>query len=430
MPKYKAGMWDGYISLMRSMSEFPTGLLTLVEEQLQKYNVDYELLRQSTPDFQSIDADCLNGITLRDYQLDASRKLLEAGRGVAKMATNSGKTEVIASIVKALNIPPTIVIVHIKDLLYQTAQRLEDRLGVEVGIIGDGRRDKAQITVGMVQTLYNMLNEVPRKKVKSFMLLPNNVLMVVDECHHASSNTMMDVMYNIPGPYRFGLSGTPLKYDALADMKLIANTGDVTVEVSNDYMIEAGWSAKPTIHMHIIEDINDALWKMDYSEAYSSLIVQNLTRNQIIIDRANTAEGVVLTLVNQIEHGNILRDGIPNSVFVHGGDNTDYRQGVLDTMRAATKGVFIASPIFDEGIDVPSVDMVILAGGGKAHTKLLQRVGRGLRQKDGQNELIVIDFMDDTNKYLLEHSRERIEVYGQEGFEVQVQRGDRNISTG
>ena len=127
----------------------------------------------------------------------------------------------------------------------------------------------------------------------------------------------------------------------------------------------------------------------------------------------------MLILVNQLEQGRLLRDAISNSVFVHGSDDTSYRQGVLSTMRATTKGIFIASPIFDEGIDVPAVDTVILAGGGKGHVKLLQRIGRGLRQK-AHNELIVIDFLDDTNEYLLKHSQERINIYEQEGFEIEL----------
>jgi superfamily II DNA or RNA helicase len=84
-------------------------------------------------------------------------------------------------------------------------------------------------------------------------------------------------------------------------------------------------------------------------------------------------------------------------------------------------GVFIASPIFDEGIDVPRVDTVILACGGKSYVKLLQRIGRGMRKKDdGKNELIIIDFIDDTNKYLLKHSDRRIKTYVSEGFDAKV----------
>ena len=416
MPKYKSHRWDGYITLMATMSSFPTGLLPLAIKALMHNKKAVQLIEQPQQIVKAVDPDCLSGVTLRDYQIEAVTDLLSANRGIAKMATNSGKTEVIAAIIKTLGVPLTIIIVHRKELMYQTAQRLEDRLGIEVGIMGDGKHIQAQVTVAMVQTLYNML---PIKKTHS-VLFPDNKLLVVDECHHISSNSMMDVISHIPGHYRFGMSGTPLKYDALSDMKLIAATGDVVVDVTNEFMIESGWSAKPVIKMYIVEDTNDALWSMEYADAYKSMIVNHKQRNNIIIDYANKSEGVVLILVNQLEQGRLLRDAIPYSIFVHGSDDTDYRQGVLSNIRAAVKGIFIASPIFDEGIDVPAVDTVVLAGGGKGHVKLLQRIGRGLRQKVGHNELIVIDFIDDTNEYLLNHSRDRIEIYEQEGFEVEI----------
>lgn len=422
MPRYKSKMWDGYISLMNSMSSFPTGLLPFVTEVLLDNGHDIQLIGQFEQFSKTIDPNCLNEITLRDYQVAAIEKLLSASRGVAKMATNSGKTEVMAAIIKALDIPPTIIIVHRKELMYQTAQRLMDRLGIDVGVIGDGHKSIKgyKVIVAMVQTLYNVLDSVPRKDAKNYMIFPDNELLVVDECHHVSSDSMMNVLSHIPGHYRFGMSGTPLKYDVLSDMKLIAATGDVVVDVTNEFMIDKGWSAKPIIQMYIVEDINEAKWGMEYADAYKSMIVQNDKRNKIIIDCANELEGVVLILVNQLEQGRTLHDAISNSVYVHGSDSTDYRQGVLGTMRAADKGIFIASPIFDEGIDVPAVDTVILAGGGKGHVKLLQRIGRGLRQKAGRNELIVIDFIDDTNKYLLQHSQDRIYTYEQEGFEIKV----------
>ena len=422
MPKYKSHRWDGYITLMTTMSSFPTGLLPSAVKALIDDKKAVHLIEQPRQIIKTVDPDCLSGVTLRNYQIEAVNDLLSANRGIAKMATNSGKTEVIAAIIKTLDILPTIIIVHRKELMYQTAQRLEDRLGIDVGVIGDGHKSIRgyKVIVAMVQTLHNVLDSVPKKDAKGYMIFPDNELLVVDECHHVSSNSMMDVISHIPGHYRFGMSGTPLKYDALSDMKLIAATGDVVVDVTNEFMIESGWSAKPVIKMYIVEDTNDALWSMEYADAYKSMIVNHKQRNNIIIDYANKSEGVVLILVNQLEQGRLLRDAIPYSIFVHGSDDTDYRQGVLSNIRAAVKGIFIASPIFDEGIDVPAVDTVVLAGGGKGHVKLLQRIGRGLRQKAGHNELIVIDFIDDTNEYLLKHSRDRIEIYEQEGFEVEI----------
>jgi superfamily II DNA or RNA helicase len=410
MPKYRAGMWDGYISLMRGLREFPTGLLSVVIKELEesgwKVNVvDNTIVLPS----KKISDDSLHEIILRDYQLEAAEIMVNSRRGVAGMATNSGKTEVIAAILWSLNLPKTIIIVHRKELMYQTARRLEKRLGCKVGIYGDGVKSKRTITVAMIQTL---------AKDKKFDYTGNQVV-IVDECHHLSSNQMMDIIFNIPGSYRYGFSGTPLKYELLPDMKLAAATSDVLYTITNDFLVKGGYSAVPKVHIHVVESYDVADWEMDYQSAYDKLIVNDLMRNKLIAKLAKESKGLVLILVNRIDHGTILTDLLPNSVFVSGNDEAVYRNSVLDKMRTGNPGIFIATPIYDEGIDVPAVDTIILAAGGKSHVKLLQRIGRGLRKKeDKDNILTVHDFLDDTNMYLLEHSQERVDTYASEKFET------------
>ena len=409
MPRYRAGRWDGYISLMHSMTRFPTGLLNHVCYWLEKRNFSVDIVDTTkTLEFQYPKEDDLNGIMLRDYQLQAVSMLLEAKRGIAKMATNSGKTEVMASIIKSLNMPKTLVVVHRKELMYQTAERFNTRLGIDVGLVGDGNHKFGVVTVAMIQTLHNML-----KKLKL-----ECSLVMIDECHTASSDTMLDVLKVVPGSYRFGFSGTPLKYSDLPDMKLMGATGEVIVDISNDYLITSGYSAKPVINIHVIEDKDDTNWDMDYHSAYTQLIVHNDKRNKLISNIAKQSVGVTLLLVNQIEHGKLLEELIPNSVFVHGSEDMTVRRSVLEMMRGSDARVYIASPIFDEGIDVPSIDTLILAAGGKSNIKVLQRVGRGLRVKENGGGLCVHDFIDDTNKYLLEHSDARVATYEKEKFKI------------
>jgi superfamily II DNA or RNA helicase len=415
MPRYRMGAWDGYLSLMHSFSKFPTGLLYLVLDRLAEAGYKHIALQYNTQFVSHVPVteDFLHGVILRDYQVDAANVLLDQQRGVARMATNSGKTEVMAAIIKALR-SPTIVVLHRKELLYQTAERFKERLkgsGLgNIGLIGDGIWDPSLITVAMVQTLHNNMDRLWSE---------GNVLVIVDECHNISSDQMLDVFTSIPGPYRYGFSGTPLKYDKLSDMKLVAATGDIVYDLDNAYLIGEGYSATPIIRISTIEDMSEEHWDLSYQDAYSQLIVNNDTRNAKIVQSVQKSGGTVLILVNRVEHGKILHEMIPESVFVHGSDSTEYRKSVLEDMRAGN-GVFIASPIFDEGIDVPAVDCVIMAGAGKSHIKLLQRIGRGMRHKDGNNSLIVYDFIDDNNKYLLRHSEKRIDTYVSEGFNTEL----------
>ena len=406
MPKYKSGMWDGYISLMKGLKQFPTGLVPIIVQALEDSGRHVNLVDKTEKlNFREVKEDSLNSITLRDYQVDAANKMVQQGRGIASMATNSGKTEVMAAILWAFHLPESIIIVHRKELMYQTARRLEKRLGCKVGIYGDGVKSKRNITVAMIQTLS-----------KANINFSSNKIVMVDECHHISSNQMMDVLFTIPGTYRYGFSGTPLKYDDLSDMKLMAATGKILYETSNKFLISEGYSAVPTVKIHVVESIDLGEWELDYQTAYDNLIVNNKVRNKIIASVALESKGIVLILVSRIEHGKLLQSLIPDSVFVSGEDEAVYRNSVLDNMREGNSCVYIATPIYDEGIDVPNVDTIILAAGGKSHIKLLQRIGRGLRKKENENILIVHDFLDDTNMHLFVHSEERINTYDEQEF--------------
>lgn len=406
MRKYKMGMWDGYISLMGGFSKFPTGLLDRVVIALKNRDIAVEYSDMGLQQVVNwhIDENMLEGIVLRDYQVDAAIKLLNAKRGVAKMATNSGKTEIIAAILKSLK-KRAIVVVHRKELLYQTAERIAYRTGFDVGRVGDGICEWKDITVAMVQTLSQRPFDFSKTHV-----------VIVDECHHTSSDQMMNVLYRIPGEYRYGFSGTPLKNDVLSDLKLISLTGEIVTDISNKYLIDAGYSAKPRVNIVIMDSVSIDEWEASYQDAYDSLIVNNGARNRVIAQVASTSAGTVLIMVERIEHGEILNELIPKSVFVNGSFDSAYRKKILKKMKSG--GVFIATPIFDEGIDVPSISTLIIACGGNSSNKLLQRLGRGLRKKAYDNVVQVFDFLDDTNMHLFRHSENRIDTLIEEGFEV------------
>ena len=428
MPSYKNRVWDGFIHLSKN-NKFPSGLVHIVRNALEEADYDVTI---NYPDVPEVDIDAINprlfnGIVLRQYQLDAIKTLLRSRSGIAKMATGSGKTEVIAAIAKAA-INGVLILTTKQDILYQTVDRIGMRLVESVGIVGDGRHELNRVTVGMVQTLTNRLSD----RITQAWLSRLDCV-IFDECHHIPSRTSQRVLYSIPAPLRYGFSATPLSHSKLEDLVLIGATGPILVDVSNEDMIEAGYSARPVVRLIELQD--GAYWNADWQDAYQKCIVENQRRNLEIVAATSGYDGLLpdfkstLILVDRIEHGQRLYDmltvgsnALNNGMVMNvtGSESADVRQLALGRLREGVGWIIIATPIFDEGVDVPAVDMLVLACGGKGHRKLLQRIGRGMRPKDGCNTLTVLDFLDDTNKYLLEHSRSRVELYEREGFEVTV----------
>jgi superfamily II DNA or RNA helicase len=110
---------------------------------------------------------------------------------------------------------------------------------------------------------------------------------------------------------------------------------------------------------------------------------------------------------------------LDDAIYLTGNNS---KQEMLDGLAEfkATGGILLCTPIFGEGVNMPDVGVIILAGGGKSHIQLLQRIGRGMRTAEGKEEVIIIDFIDDTNKFLFKHSEVRYSLYKQEGFKVSM----------
>jgi len=91
-------------------------------------------------------------------------------------------------------------------------------------------------------------------------------------------------------------------------------------------------------------------------------------------------------------------------------------------MKAGELDVLIASRIFDQGIDIPDLDALVLAGSGKSSARALQRIGRVIRKGKDKKDAIVVDFLDNC-RYLRDHSMIRKKIYETEpGFKIVIQK--------
>ncbi len=130
-----------------------------------------------------------------------------------------------------------------------------------------------------------------------------------------------------------------------------------------------------------------------------------------------------LILVTKIEHGKkileMLKDDL-RAESLDGSNKTSDRLSAIKKMQNGELDVLVASKIFDQGIDIPQLDALILAGSGKSSSRALQRIGRVIRKHTGKKNAIVIDFYDNC-KFLREHSKARRKIYETESaFKIKM----------
>jgi len=412
MPKYRQGVWDGWLNLYR-YGKFPTGLIGKVLQLLDSKKLTYKLfpVRKKPNDTMKF-IKKIKDIDLREYQVTTVDKAIEATRGIIKMPTGSGKTRTAASLIDRLQCS-TLYIVHTKDLMYQTQKYLSEYFE-NVGILGDGKSDIQTITVALIQSLWAQKNSL-----KDYL---NSVgMIIIDEYHHATASTWYKVIMACDAYYRFGMTGTIVQIDKGENMLYRAVTGRIVVEVGNEELIKKGFLVRPKIIVHKIHQSIDAT---DYAELYKLAIVESSVRNLQIANlaKAESKKGKsVLILVNRIEHGKTFNKVLPKSVFMNGSADSDDRKQALEDFRTGKTKILIGTSIFDEGIDLVNLDVVILAGGGESSTKTLQRIGRAMRPSKGKDSATIHDFYDVGIDYLEDHSKSRLRVYKTEkSFEIEI----------
>jgi superfamily II DNA or RNA helicase len=138
------------------------------------------------------------------FQKDAVDKWCANGyRGTVVIPTGGGKTFVALEAIRRLSVS-TLVCVTTKELAEQWRGRLKEALGVDVGMLGDTKREIRPVTVAIYNSATKYVN-----------LIKNRFgLLVCDECHHVPAQTFKTVAIAMKSPYRLALSATPKRYDA------------------------------------------------------------------------------------------------------------------------------------------------------------------------------------------------------------------------
>lgn len=260
-----------------------------------------------------------------------------------------------------------------------------------------------------------------RLRLATMDILAKFELVIVEEAHEVSSDGFYTVMAACRNAhYRMALTGTPfMKDDEEANMRLLASCGPVAVRITEKMLIDRGILAKPYFKYVELPEVHKpkALYRSTpWQKAYEVGITGNEYRNKMIVAEAMRARRYglnTMVLVQHKAHGELLRKMMTERAglraeFIYGEDNQKQRKRMLQALGSGELDVLIGSTILDVGVDVPSVGMIILAGGGKAEVATRQRIGRGLREKKaGPNVAFIVDFADSSNNHLQGHYLQR-----------------------
>ena len=416
---YKRRNWDGKKHFISRVGVFKTGLLDRVVRDLNKIDCTPELVHLPTFPIHTANNWQIQDFKYYDYQEELILKGINRKRGIIKSPTGSGKTLIMAGLVKAFAGQNMVILFNAKQLLKQTYDFFTKDCRLDnIGIcFGEGYIN-GDIMLCTVQSIERIL-DTHLKEAKVLM---------VDECHEfANGKTTLAAINSFPNAqYRIGFTATPPS-DKIPKYNLEGAFGPVWEVVNTADLIDSGKLTKPIIQLiersYTASGVDE---DMSYPEVYDEYIVNNDLRNKVIREitddiRKRFKRARILILTKSLDHGRALENLLGESCeFLEGANSIGERYKAISRFRGSKSSrILIGTKILQTGINIEEITHFINARGMKSEIATLQALGRALRRHDSKKKVYVYDFLD-KEKYLRDHSLARQRHYKKEGHETKI----------
>jgi len=367
-------------------------------------------------------------ISLRSYQIDLKNKIYKALADGFKAPlvvspTGSGKSLTMCSTAYDMGITqglPTVISAHRRELVSQLCVSLA-RLkiphniiapkNVVVGIIAAQRRavgkqwydHRAPITVVSVDTL-NSRSDRYKNWADGIRVW------IQDEAAHVLKNNKWGKSLSLfPNAIGIGFTATPQRLDKRGLGTHADGLFDTMIlGPSTKYLINEGYLSKYKIvvppgdyEKHLVKAnegsdfTREAMAVASRESCIVGDVVKNylkFCKNKLTIVFATDIESAFKLEKEFIDHQ------IPAKTLTGETPDQERSQGIIDFEEERTK-VLINVDLFDEGLDIPGVECVIMARPTMSIGKHLQCIGRALRVKKGKPHAIIIDHVGNIKRH-------------------------------
>ena len=342
-------------------------------------------------------------------QNDALRNLVKIranGKSKALLisATGTGKTFLSAFDVKAVEAKTFLFIVHRGNIANKAMETFKSIFGTtrSMGVFSGNRKEvNANFLFSTVQTISKTENlELFNKDHFDYI--------VIDETHRAGAESYKRVLdYFNPG-FLLGMTATPERTDGHDIFKYFDY--NIAYEIRLHKALEEEMLSP--FHYYGVTDISVNGQIIDDNAAFDSLTCNE--RLDKIIEKSSfygcdSGEVRGLVFCSKVEECKILaaeftKRGLP-SIYLSGENTEEERSNAIEQLESNNKEEKIqyifSVDIFNEGVDIPRVNQIIMLRPTQSAIIFVQQLGRGLRKTDGKEYLTVIDFIGNYNNNFL-----------------------------
>ena len=417
--------------------EIPRGLYEYLSDCLREDEIPFEVTdeRQQGTSIQA----SFKG-ELRDEQKPALQEMLKYDSGILHAATAFGKTVVCSALIAERKVN-TLIILESSALIEQWEESLKRFLDINEELpkykTKTGRIKTRKSLIGTLQGSHDSMTGIVDiamagslcKKGEYHSLLNQYGMVIVDECHHAASETISAVLQEVKAKYVYGVTATPARGDGLEKINYM-----LLGPIRYRYTSKEKAKAQGISHLvyprftRTVPARGITTEKMHPNEAYEIIRDNDQRDEQIISDvRECIAAGRTPVIMSRYkDHSEKLYERIKadaDHVFLMTGSNSkrEHRQ-ILGQMKQVDKLeslVLVATgKLIGEGFDYPRLDTLIMATPVSFKGVVEQYTGRLNRDYSGKQNVIVYDYVDSHIPMFDNMYAKRLKAYKQIGYEI------------
>ena len=444
MPHYRRKLWDGKIRLFSPHNgRIYVGLLPYIKEFCDKNEeklyidkgVENErnVIRESVREFAESLRPKSRGkpIQFRDYQIDAIWHAIQSNRCLLLSPTASGKSLIIYTLIRYYNMMglKTLILVPTTSLVEQMYSDFIDYGWEDKHIhrvyAGMDKGSKKPVVISTWQSLYKLHKQY----------FAQYGCIIGDEAHLFKAKSLTDIMTrSVDCKYRFGLTGT---LDGTQTHRLVLEGlfGQVKKITSTKELMDSGTLAKLDIDCIVLKHTEEECKRVRYYTYAEELnyIVSHSKRNKFIEKLCASIKGNTLLLFQLVDkHGVLLYNEIKTLdrkvFFVYGGTTTEAREKVRAITEKEKDAIIVASyGTFSTGINIKAINNIVFASPSKSRVRVLQSIGRGLRQSKDKTKVKLFDVSDNISyksrpNFTYRHFTQRLNIYKEEQFKYEINR--------
>ena len=340
-------------------------------------------------------------VPLYEYQDRAVEEALAKRNGILVAPCGSGKTQMGLALARRIS-KPTLWITHTRDLMVQAEERAKSIFDLPKEAYGEITEGKVNLGTHLTFSTVQTLAKVNLDNLKFGCV-------IVDECHHAvqsykSTSMFAKVMNQLSCRYKFGLTATPYRGDGL-EKGMFALIGDICSVVDEEEVKERTvpvyeeWYNVPSSTKTI--DCYNGDGTLDYTKLITGLC-NDEERNTYIGRTIVDIEGSCLVLSDRLSQLETLMNFVSNFKKCDMVKATNTKKGKEERKEAIEKlkdgridCLFATYKLAKEGLDIPSLEHVVMASPIKDKSTVIQTAGRVARKSEGKTCGYVHDFIDD-----------------------------------